>query len=313
MKFLVHGSIAYDLLLATDASFLDAINAKSLDKLSVSFFAPHYKRHHGGTGANIAWNVRFLGAEPMLVGTVGDDGGAYLGLLRERGIKTDFVEQLKGHVTATAIIGTDNGSRQIAFFHPGADSFGKHPDLSDERDDIDYAIVSPRDAAFMLTATKECTKHKIPYLFDPGQQSHVFEKDEFKAAIESSAGMVANEYEWSLASKKLGMKEKDVVNACGLLIITLGEKGIRLITKKEDVTLKAAKPDRLVNPTGAGDAARAGLLFGLASKWPLEKIGRLAAIMGSFVVEQEGTLLDRLEKDDIQERAEENYGERLPF
>jgi adenosine kinase len=131
--------------------------------------------------------------------------------------------------------------------------------------------------------------------------------------VKDSKGLVVNEYEWSLASKSLGWKEKDVIDACGFLVITIAEKGLRLVTKKEDVIVPACKADNVVNPTGAGDAVRAGLLVGLASGWSLVNMGRLAAILGCAVVEQEGTLLDHMDTETIQGRARENYGEELPF
>lgn len=313
MKFLVHGSIAIDLFVGYDGSFTDAIDPKALDTLSVSFFSPRYERHHGGTGANIAWNIRLLGDDPLLVGTVGYDGGEYLALLQERGVDTKFIQKLPDHVTATAIIGTDSSEHQIAFFHPGADSHGKLPDLADDRDDIAFAIIAPRDAVLMLQAAEQCKKLKIPYIFDPGQQSHGFAKDEFRHAITGSAGLIVNEYEWQLASKKLEWKESDVVKACGMLVQTLGEKGMAITTSKGRVTVPACKPEKIINPTGAGDAARAGLLYGLARKWPMEQAGRLANILGCLVVEQQGALLDSLEMATIQERAQENYGEELPL
>ena len=313
MKFLVHGSIAYDLLLSYDGSFVDALDPKALDRLSGSYLMPRFKRHHGGTGANIAWNLRLLNQDPVLVGTVGSDGGHYLSLLQGRGIDTRFVQELKNHSTATAIIATDTAEHQITFFHPGADAHGKLPDLADERDDLKMAIISPRNPVLMLNAADQCRELKIPYLFDPGQQSHIFSKDEFRRAVSGSRGLVVNEYEWELALKKLDWDRKKVLDACGLLIITLGDKGMEISKNNEAATVPAAKPDKIINPTGAGDAARAGLLFGLASDWPLKQTGRLAAIMGSLLVEQEGTLLDSLERETIQEIAMENYGEELPF
>lgn len=313
MRFLVHGSIAIDLFLGYDGSFLDAIDPNALDTLSVSFFSPRYERHHGGTGANIAWNIRLLGEDPLLVGTVGYDGGEYLALLQERGVDTRHIQKLRGHVTATAIIGTDNSEHQIAFFHPGADSHGTLPDLTDDRDDLAYAIIAPRDASLMLKAAEQCKKLKIPCIFDPGQQSHGFSKDDFRRAITGSAGLIVNEYEWQLASKKLAWKESNVVKACGMLVQTLGEKGIVITTKDGRTAVSACKPEKVTNPTGAGDAARAGLLYGLARKWPMEQTGRLANILGCLVVEQQGALLDSLDRETIQERAKGNYGEELPF
>lgn len=313
MRFLVNGSIAYDLLLGHDGSFLDGLDAKHLDRLSVNYMAQRFVRHHGGTAANIGWNLALLGHVPMLVSSVGSDGTEYIELLRERGLDVTHVEKKTDVMTATAIIATDSSERQVSFFHPGADALGTFPKLADAREDIAFAIMSARNPLLMLKGAAECAASGVPYLFDPGQVVHAFGQDEFRRAVGESKGLVVNDYEWGLASKGLGWKEKDVIDACGLLVITLGEKGLRLLTKKEDVLVPACKVDRVVNPTGAGDAVRAGLLVGLASKWSLQDTGRLAAILGCFVVEQEGTLLDRLDTEMIQGRARETYGEELPL
>lgn len=313
MRFLVNGSIAFDLLLSHDGSFLSGIDPKNLERLSVNYLAPGFKRHHGGTAANIGWNLALLGAQPLLISAVGFDGGEYLDLLSHRGVDISRVERIKDAITATAIIATDNAERQISFFHPGADAFGTFPSLKDEREELSYAIMSPRNPVLMMQGAMECVKHKIPYLFDPGQVVHAFGTDEFRRAVSGSAGLITNEYEWGIASKKLGWIEKEVVKACGMLVITLGDKGLRIVTRDEDLLIPACTAERFVNPTGAGDAVRAGLLYGLASGWSMTDTGRLSAVLGCLVVEQEGTLLESLDMDEVQARAEETYGEKLPM
>lgn len=312
MKYLVNGSIAFDLLLSHDGSFLAGIDAKNLEKLSVNYLAPGLVKHHGGTAANICWNLALLGHEPLAIGAVGLDGHAYLALLRERGVITNLVERREDSVTATAVIATDSSERQISFFHPGADGLATLPDFSDE-ENIAFAIMSPRNPVLMLKGAHLCHKLKIPYLFDPGQVVHAFSNDELRQAVTTSAGLVVNEYEWQLASAKLGWTAEDVVSHCGMLVVTLGEKGVRICTKKETVEIPACKAEKVINPTGAGDAVRAGLLIGLSSKWSLTDTGRLAAILGCLLVEQEGTLLNALDTDMLQSRAMENYGAKLPL
>ncbi|MBI1813072.1 carbohydrate kinase family protein [Candidatus Peregrinibacteria bacterium] len=311
---LVTGSIAYDLLLGYDGSFRDAIDPSDLEHLSVSFFSPHFARHHGGTGANIAWNLKLLVQNPLLVSSVGADGEAYLALLRERGIDTSRIEVRSDCVTATAIIGTDTGERQIAFFHPGADAHASWPaDLADQREEFVHAIVSPRDPTAMMQAVRWCRVWKVPYLFDPGQQVIALSRDELVSAIEGAAGVIANTYEWSLLSEKVGVSTSKLLDLTPLLIVTAGEEGLTIYRRKEPaIILPACRPDALVNPTGAGDALRAGVLAGLASGWDLRQCGMLGASIASFVVEREGTLLDHVDIDDIFGRAEETYGERLP-
>lgn len=312
MRFLVNGSIAFDLLLSHDGSFLSGIDAKNLEHLSINYLAQGFKRHHGGTAANIGWNLALLGHEPLLLSAVGFDGHAYLALLRERGLLTNLVTKHDDVITATAVIATDTSERQISFFHPGADGLSSLPDFSDE-EDIAYAIMSPRNPVLMLQGAKRCAELNIPYLFDPGQVVHAFSQSDLRHALQGSSGLVVNEYEWGLAAAKLGWKESDVLKACGMLVVTLGDKGLKIVTKKETLQIPACAPEKLMNPTGAGDAVRAGLLIGLSSKWSLTHTGRLAAILGCLLVEQEGTLINALDTAMIQERAVENYGEELPF
>ncbi len=312
MKFLVHGSIAYDILLHYNGSFIEGIDAGNLKNLSVGYLAHRMERHHGGTAANVAWNLKLLGQQPLMVGSIGNDGGSYLALLRERGIATDHIQKINSAFTATAIIATDNSEHQITFFHPGADVHGKLPKLDDERDGLAYAIISPRDTVAMVQAAQECKRLKIPYLFDPGQQSLNFTRDELRGAVKASSGLVVNAYEWQLASEKLEWSNERVLEACGLLIITQGEHGITLQSKQETAIVPACKPDRVVNPVGAGDAVRGGLLIGLANGWSLTHIGRICNVLGSLVVAQEGTMLDTLDIDDVHARIVRVYKEDVP-
>ena len=316
-RILITGSIAYDLLLSYEGSFPDALKGKDIDRLSVSFVAPHLKRHHGGTGSNIAWNLKLLGGDPLLVGTVGDDGGEYCSLMEERGIDTSHIERRKDSFTATAIIGTDTGERQIAFFHPGPDALGSWPQLSDEQDDVAWSIVSSRDPIIMMQAVRWCGKAGLPLLFDPGQLVIAISPDELRAAVGIARGLICNDYEWKVFTERTGMSASDVLGSAEFLIVTKGEGGAELLQKEKGIvqTMKkiiACKPDHVVNPTGAGDAFRAGLLFGLEKKWDLADCCRLGAAMGSFAVEIEGTLMENLDREDVWERAKETYGEELP-
>jgi len=313
MRFLVNGSIAFDLLLNHEGSFLTGIDADHLDRLSVNYLAQGFVRHHGGTAANIGWHLALLGHCPLLLGAVGSDGSDYLSLLADRGADISLVETRTDALTATAVIATDSSERQISFFHPGADGKSVFPDITEYAKDMTYAIMSPRNPLLMLEGAAVCAHLGIPYLFDPGQVVHAFGSDELRRAVSESAGLIVNEYEWGLASAKLGMDTAHVVEACGLLMITLGEKGMIFHTKENVVTIAPCVTKKLINPTGAGDAARAGILHGLGAGWSLKDAGRLGAVLGCLVAEQEGTLLDKLDIKDLQNRAKATYGFELPF
>ncbi|MBT4120337.1 MAG: hypothetical protein HOG89_03225 [Candidatus Peribacter sp.] len=312
MKILVNGSTAYDVLLGYNGSFADAIDPSALDSLAVSFFSPHYARHHGGTGANIAWNLKLLGTEPMLVTTIGTDGGDYRTLLEDRKISVEHVEQLTTGATATAIIGTDSSERQITFFHPGADADGSWPDITDRREEISHAIISPRNAVLMMEGVRWCNEYKVPYLFDPGQQVIALSDDELRFGVEHSAGVIANEYEWGLISERLNLTEENALLKTPMVIVTQGDKGVLCYCESGALNVGPCAPEKVVNPTGAGDAFRAGLLTGLQNGWSNIDALRLGNAMGSLAVELEGTLIDHVDHDAIWQRAADAYGETLP-
>ena len=312
MKILVSGSTAYDVLLGYDGSFADAIDPATIQNLSVSFLAPHYARHHGGTAPNIAWSIHLLGGDPLVVSTIGNDGGEYETLLRGRGISTEYLERKDDAITATAIIGTDSGQRQVAFFHPGADGIGSFPDLTDRREEFSYAVISPRNPVLMMEAVRWCKKYAVKYLFDPGQLIIGLSSDELLFAIEDSAGVITNEYEWDLLSNKTKLTEESVLTKTTMAIVTRGDAGVTCFTADGADTVGPCKAEKVVNPTGAGDAFRAGFLVGLTNGWNKTDALRLGNSMGSFIVELEGTLPDTLDKEEVIARAEQAYGEKLP-
>lgn len=323
-RILVTGSTAYDLLLTYDGSFTDSIDPKALDSLSLGYVTPHFARHHGGTGANISWNLSLLNQDPLLVSTVGSDGGPYLALLEERGVSTAHIERIEDAFSSTAIIGTDDHEHQITFYHPGADAKGSwpayasgeapagKPNLNDICEDLDYAIVSPRDATIMMDALQWCDEYGVKVIFDPGQQVMSFGKDALTRAIEHSQGIVANSYEWSVITERLNATEGDLLKQVPFIVVTKGEEGLEIFTQDNALQIPSCKAEKMVNPTGAGDALRAGLLTGLAAGWSMQNAGRLGAAMGSFAVEYEGTLIDSLDLGHLRERARMAYGEELP-
>lgn len=312
MKILVTGSVAYDLLLSHDGIFTHAIDPQALEHLSVNYIAPRIQRHHGGTAANISWNLRLLGQSPLMVGTVGGDSAEYRELLLSRGIPLDHVEVRQGSLTATAIIASDERENQISFYAPGADGEGHWPDLSHDLADCRYAIVSPRNPVVMSQAARDLHARKIPFVFDPGQAVHAFSAQELQHITSIATGLVLNAYEWSLFSDISTLSISDALELTDFLIITMGETGLAVHTSEAKHTIPACRPTTVVNPTGAGDALRAGLLTGLSHGWSLEDSARLGASVASFVVEQEGALLDSLDVKEVRSRAEKTYGAELP-
>ncbi|PIR48207.1 hypothetical protein COU80_05710 [Candidatus Peregrinibacteria bacterium CG10_big_fil_rev_8_21_14_0_10_55_24] len=311
-RILVTGSLAYDLLLNYDGSFTQSLRPDSLESLSVSFFCSHFARHRGGTGVNVAWNLKLLKRDALLVAAVGYDGDEYLDILKKRSIATEHVERIDDAVTATAVIGSDSSERQIAFFHPGADARSTWPDLKEEREDIAYAIVGARDPHQMMRAVEWCFEQKIPVLFDPGQQTIAFGPDELKRLFKMSTVVIVNDYEWKTLCRTLKCDEESVLRYVPTLVATHGGEGFTVYSKKGVRGVRACASKGVVNPTGAGDAFRAGVLTGLSAGWELLDACKLGAAMGSFNVEYEGTLLDSLDVPAVFARAKEAYGEALP-
>jgi adenosine kinase len=311
-RILVTGSLAYDLLLNYDGSFAQSLRPDSLESLSVSFFCPHFARHHGGTGVNVAWNLKLLGSDALLVAAVGYDGDEYVDILKKRGITTTHIERIEDAVTATAVIGSDSSEHQIAFFHPGADARSQWPDLQKEQKEIAYAIVGARDPHQMMRAVEWCFEQKIPVLFDPGQQTIAFGPDELKRLFKMSTVVIVNDFEWRTLCKTLRCDEETVLKYVPTLVATHGDQGFTVYSKKGVKGVRACTPKVVVNPTGAGDAFRAGVLAGLSAGWELLDACKLGAAMGSFNVEYEGTLLDSLDVSALFARAKETYGEALP-
>lgn len=311
-QILVTGTIAYDHLMNYPKALLNELRDVIAEEvLSVSFEPNRYERRYGGTGANIAWNVALLGGKPQLVANVGPDGKEYVQVLKERGIDTQYVQEKQSTNTATGVCLSDPNGHQIWFFYRGADTIGHWPEINNA-DRIAYAIIGARHSRLMLEGLEWCSKNSVPSLFDPGQEILRFTPDELKQAAAVSTGIIMNEFEWGMFGKRVGKTAKQLASETEYLIITRGEGGYTIYTKDDEQSYPRCNCENPVNPTGAGDAFRAGLVQGLVSGWSLEQASKLGAAIASFVVEEEGTLLPSLNREAIQLRVKEAYGEALP-
>jgi adenosine kinase len=310
--FLDAGSIAYDMLLHYDGSFADGIDPEHLENLSVGFVTQRLVKRYGGTAANIAWNFRLLGQDICISGSVGGDGEEYLQRLQEKGIALDHVQRRVDETTATAIIASDTGERQITFFHPGADYHTTPPDIATLKSSIGFVIISPHSATAMERTALLCEEHGVPYVFDPGQQSLQFGRGELERIVKGAKGVIVNAYEWSLLTDHLGWTKDDILEHADWIIGTQGEHGVGIQTQEESIVIGSVPAERFVDPTGAGDAFRAGLLTGLGRDWDIQDAARLGAAIASFVVEDEGTQIEELGLEEMYQRAERAYGIELP-
>lgn len=311
-NILVTGTIAYDHLMNYPKTLLSELREViENDVLSVSFEPNRYERRHGGTGANIAWNVALLGGNAMLVANVGTDGKEYVELLQERGIDTTYVQEKETANTATGVCLSDPKGHQIWFFYRGADTVGHWPEINTE-DAPAYAIIGARHHIHMLEALEWCSANNVPSLFDPGQEILRFTPDELRRGAELASGTIMNEFEWMEFSKRANITAEEIIQTASYLIITKGEEGYTIVTKEGSADYPRCNCDNPINPTGAGDAFRAGLVHGLTSNWSLEEASKLGAAIASFVVEQEGTHLPELNRSFVQARIKEAYGSELP-
>lgn len=309
---LITGTVAFDHLMNYPRRLLEEMREViAQEVLSVSFYPDRYEKRPGGTGANIAWNVALLGGNAMLVANVGPDANDYLKILQERGINTKYIEVKQTVNTSMGVCLSDPKGHQIWFFFRGADTIGHWPQI-EKKDRPAYAIIGARDNKQMLEGLEWCHAEGVPSLFDPGHEILNFTPEQLERAASLATGSIMNEFEWNMFAERINVTPEKVVEKAEYLIITKGENGYTIVTKDGSNDYPRCNCDTPVNPTGAGDAFRAGLIHGLTSHWSLEQSSKLGAAIASFVVEQEGTHLPTLNRDSLQERVREAYGEELP-
>lgn len=306
---LVTGTIAFDLLLHYEGSFPEVV--RKAEVLSVSFNTEKFIRNNGGTGANIARDLRLLDDHPLLVASIGPDGEDYLEELEAMEIDTRYVEVLPEHHTATGMACTDLEENQIWFFAQGADIHGTWPSEALKNESIAWAIIGKRYPQMMTEGILWCHENDVPVMFDPGQSVLHFTDKQLDDCVKNSTAVIANEYEWGILEKQSGMSPKKMLDFLDFAVITRGPNGLLILTKEEEIDIPRCDCAEMQNPTGAGDACRAGLLTGLVREWSLRDAGRLGASMGSFAVEQMSTIPD-ISIEEVWKRAEETYGVALP-
>ncbi len=311
MSVLVTGSIAVDHIMVFRDRFRNHILPDRIHTLNVSFHVPTLRKSFGGTGANIAFALRQLGEDPILLGTVGRDFDDYAHWLDRHGIRRDWIRVLEDAFTAQCFITTDLDDNQITAFHSGAMDRAHEARLADVREPIDVAIVAPNGKRAMQEHARELKARGVPTVIDPGQGIPLFAREELVELLEGAAVYVVNDYEWSLTLEKTGLDEEEVVKRVGALVVTLGEQGSRVRAGARQFEIPAVRARAVVDPTGCGDAYRAGLLHGLARGLPLETCARLGSLLGSLTVEREGTQCLDLDRAAFRARYEREFGASL--
>jgi len=311
-SILVCSALAYDVLLHYKGQFAEGLQPTSTGVLSVCFRTKDHVRRFGGVGANIAWNLRLLNQPVSLIATVGGDGDEYVEFLAKHGIDTSLIQKIAHTNTATYIGSTDARHNLLSFYSGGADMEGTWPQITGNASLYPYAIIGPRTVAIVKEALTWCKNAGIPVFFDPGQDTLGFTKEEFFTCLDGSFALIANEHEWSLLEERFGLTPASTLNYVKMLIITRAENGVSLYHSHgmEDIPPCPAKAFK--NPTGAGDGFRAGMLTGLAHGWSLTHAARLGCALASFVVEEDGALIEHLDSTALYKRAEITYGDLLP-
>jgi len=309
-KILVTGSIAYDRIMNFPGYFKDNILPEQIHNLNVSFFVDKFRESFGGTGGNIAYNLNLLETNFLTWANVGDDFENYKHWLSKNNIDVSKIKVFKDQKTAGAYIITDQADNQIAGFFPGAmmESISLKPI---PLKNIGLAIVSPQNPIDMIELPLLFKDEKIPYIFDPGQQVASLSGEQLKQSINGSKVLIGNDYEIKLIQEKTKWSLKDLQKQTEILIITLGEKGSQIYSKNKEYNIKPAEAENTSDPTGAGDAYRAGLIKGLVEKWPLEKIGKFAGLISVYTVEKYGTQTHEFTWKELEKRYRQNFNEKL--
>ncbi len=314
MSVLCTGSVAVDHIMVFRGRFRDVILPDKVHMLNVAFHVPELRRSFGGTAANIAFNLRLLGADPLILATVGaEDFGAYADWLDRHGLRRDHLLALEGEATAGAYITTDLDDNQITGFHPGAmDRAHEHP-VSAVDAPYRIGVVSPNGKQAMLEHARALKQGEAQTVVDPGQGLPLFSRDELVELLTGADLYVVNDYEWQLTQNTTGLGLDAMLERVGALIITRGDEGATLHRKGGPETIPVVAADRVVDPTGCGDAFRAGLLYGMLRDLDLAEAAKLGSVMGSLMVEHAGTQVEAFGPEQVRARHHRAFGCDAPL
>ena len=307
MSALICGSFAYDTIMVFRDRFKNHILPDKVHILNVSFLVPTMRREFGGCAGNIAYTLKLLGGEPIIMGTVGQDAGPYLAYLKTLGISTQHITEIPDTFTAQAMITTDRDNNQITAFHPGAMNLSHENNVSDASG-VTIGIVAPDGRDGMIQHAAQFAEAKIPFIFDPGQGMPMYDGNDLMTFVEQATWVTLNDYEAQLMGERTGKSLEELAGHVAGLIVTLGGEGSRIYTDGACLNIPAAPVSAVKDPTGCGDAYRAGLLYGLMHYLPWETTGRIAALMGAIKIEHLGTQQHHFTRDEFDARLKEAFG-----
>lgn len=289
MNIVVTGSIAFDYLMSFPGRFTDVLIADQLQKISLSFLVDNLKRERGGTAPNIAYTLALLGGRPRVMATAGQDFGEYRTWLEKQGVDTSAVVEIEGDYCASFFVNTDQAQNQIASFYTGAMAHASILTFAQYAPDAELTIVSPNDPGAMRAYAAECKQLGIAYIFDPSQQTIRLSGEDLRFGLDGCYLLTVNEYEFSLIRERTGLDAAAIRERAGRLLVTKGAEGSSLFIDGRVYEIPAVPPRQIVEPTGAGDAYRAGLMRAIQLRLPWDIAGRMGALCATYVLEQMGT------------------------
>ncbi|MBK9161568.1 MAG: carbohydrate kinase family protein [Nitrosomonadales bacterium] len=307
MKTLICGSMAYDTIMVFHDHFKKHILPEQLHILNVAFLVPEMRREYGGCAGNIAYNLKLLGGDPLIMATVGDDFTPYAKRLEKLGIAQTHIRHVPDSFTGQAFITTDLDDNQITAFHPGAMGFSEQNKVS-HASDVSLGIVSPDGRTGMMEHAEQFAEAGIPFVFDPGQGMPMFSGEDLLRFIDQATYVTVNDYEAKLLQDKTGRTLKQIAESVDALIVTLGGDGSMIYADGKEIAIPTPKPVAVVDPTGCGDAYRSGLLYGIRSGWDWETTGRLASLMGSVKIAHRGGQSHVPLRDELMSQFKHHFG-----
>jgi adenosine kinase len=310
MRTLICGSVAYDTIMVFQDHFKKHILPDQIHILNVSFLVPDMRREFGGCAGNIAYSLKMLGGDPLIMAAVGQDWQPYAYRLDKLRLSQAHVRPVPEAFTAQAFITTDLDDNQITAFHPGAMNFSHLNHIADAKD-VGLGIVSPDGREGMLQHAREFHEGGVPFIFDPGQGLPMFNGDDLMNFIRQADYVTTNDYEAKLVQERTGKTVEELSKLVKAFIVTQGAEGSRIYSKAGIENIPTVKPARVLDPTGCGDAYRAGLLFGLANDMDWATSGRLASLLGSIKIAERGAQNHVFTRDEIGTRFREAFGRAL--
>ncbi len=310
MSALICGSMAYDNIMVFQGRFKEQIMPDKIHILNVAFLVPELRREFGGCAGNIAYNLGLIGGEGYAMATVGEDFSAYWAWLEQQKIDVRYIREVEATLTAQAFITTDLDDNQITAFHPGAMD---HSHISDIPADagISIGMVSPDGRQGMIQHARQFAEAGIPFVFDPGQGLPMFDGDDLRTFIEQASWVAVNDYEGQMLQERTGWSEQEISQRVKGLIVTRGSKGSTIFSGDEQFSIPAVTAAEVRDPTGCGDAYRAGLLYGLLNEMSWDDAGRLGAVLGAIKIASLGTQNHHFTPQSVDDQFERSFGYRL--